>query len=66
MRVAAAERYNTTGSAGRFDGISRPRKSGSWQWDAPIPVLEGRPRNNNALDGRLTQKIEAFKTVAGQ
>jgi len=39
----------------------------SWK---PISWLNeghyGELLRNNALDGRLTQKIEAFKTVAGQ
>ena len=56
MSVAAAERYNTTGSAGRFDWIPRPGEPRRWQWDASIPILEGRPRNNNTLDGRRSRR----------
>ena len=56
MSVAAAERYNTISGAGRLWYKTWPGKSGSWQGDAPIPVLEGRPRNNNTLDGRRPRR----------
>ena len=52
MSVAAAERDHLISGAGRFWYKTWPGKSGSWQGDASIPVLEGRPRNNNTLDGR--------------
>ena len=65
----------STEGAPDFDSLNETEKSAAtigvapdaWK---PIGWLNqghyGELLRNNALDGRLTQKIEAFKTVAGQ